>query len=354
MKHAVAILFLTAAIAEAQQPPRELQPIPALFPAGETSLADILAALKQTGNVVTDRRQPAKPVQLTLPMKMGDFWPTLDTVGEKTGIAFSAYQPDGGVALVDRPYRQLPTSYSGVFRFAVKRVNVTRNDETQTRLCTVTLDVAWEPRFQPFYLNLAGASAKFAPDTKGNSLNESIPRQARGSVAGATATEIELSMKAPERSSPALAALTGSIEVVGPPRMLDFAFTKLAPIKKDAQVLKQDGVEVRLVYAELGKTRWSVDLDLADPDGVRMLESFQADAWRANNRIWLSWGEHQLEPTGGYAEKSKVGTRIRAIFEAKGDTPLPPRGAEVTLRYRTPNRVAAFVAPFAFRDLPLP
>ena len=76
----------------------------------------------------------------------------------------SIYQPDGGVAIGDITYRPLQTSYSSVFRFAVKRLVVTRDEEAQAHTCHVTLDIAWEPRVQPLYLALERATIDFAKD----------------------------------------------------------------------------------------------------------------------------------------------------------------------------------------------
>lgn len=358
MKHPwmSAAILAVASIAHGQQPIKELYPTPATFPAGEITLNDVLAILaRQTGNVVADRRTAADNVKMTLPMRTSEFWPTMDAIGAQTGIGFSPY---GGVSLMDAPYRKLRTSYSGLFRFSIKRVQVGRDDETQMQFAAVTLDVAWEPRFEPFYLNLDGAVAKFAPDAKGNSLSEIIPRHARGnSVAGSTATEVELRMKAPDRTSPALASLTGTFEVIGPPKMVDFAFPKLAPIKQgeSPRTLKDDGVQVSLTYADLKPTRWSIDVEMVySPRSMVSFESFQADSWRANNRVWLTWGKHKLEPSSQSTETSKLGTKLRYNFLPKGDTPLPAKGTDITLTYRTPNRVVAFAVPFAFRDLPLP
>ncbi len=123
----------------------------------EQALADLK---KKTGNNVEDRRaHPTNPKLKAV--KTGEFWKTLDAIGKETGIGFSAYQPDSGVALVDKPYRELKTHYSGPFRFAVKRIAVSRDDETQVHTCLVTLDAAWEPRLAMLYLNVNKASVGF-------------------------------------------------------------------------------------------------------------------------------------------------------------------------------------------------
>ena len=98
-------------------------------------------------------------------------------IGKQTGIGFSAYQHDGGVALADIPYRTLKTSYSGVFRFAVKRIAVSRDDEAQSHVCHVTLDIAWEPHLQPLYLSLDRAAIDFAKSAKGVVQSEKLERQ---------------------------------------------------------------------------------------------------------------------------------------------------------------------------------
>ena len=45
----------------------------------------------------------------------------LDAIGQASGIGFSPYLADGGVALVDSPYRRVPVHYAGLFRIAARR-----------------------------------------------------------------------------------------------------------------------------------------------------------------------------------------------------------------------------------------
>ena len=64
--------------------------------------------------------------------------------------------------------------------------------------------------------------------------------------------------------------------------------------------------------------------------------------------------ELESRPSEQDPQESKEGTKMRYHFTSRADTPLPPIGAEVTLRYRTPSRLVAFTVPFEFRAVPLP
>ena len=340
------------AIAWAGEPRiHELQPQTVTFSANKLTLDDALRELqRQTGNGLKDlRKNPQNPV---LSMKPGEFWPTLDAVCKQAKIGFSAYQPDGGIALVDTPYRELKTHYSGIFRFAFRGITLSRDEETQAHHCHVTLEAAWEPRFKALYLNLERATAIYGKRS------EILERESARPVSGACATEIELRMPAPDRATAKVDSLKGSIRVIGVPKMLEFALAKL----KTDKIVEQEGVKVSLTFVnQKSPKRWSVDVLTVYPEGAIVgLDSFQ-QTWRDGNRVWLSWGTdpktkrpYELEPSGQSPLDAAVGTKIQYHFPPRGETPLPPRNADVTLRYRTPNRVVAFTVPFEFRDLPLP
>ncbi|MSQ93940.1 MAG: hypothetical protein EXR98_05210 [Gemmataceae bacterium] len=344
-----------SAFAGEPRPTQDLQPRTLILPARDLTLDEVLKELeKQTGNTVADlRRTNRDNPKLTL--TTNTFWKTLDAIGAQTKIGFSAYQEGGGVALVDAPYRRLTTVYPSVFRIALKRVAVSRDDETQTHYANLTLDAAWEPRFQPLFLNLESATVIAGKRT------EKLERQAMRSVAGMGATEIELRLPAPERAVLQIDSLKGELKVIGAPKMLEFAFEKIGPVtpKAPREAKSQEGVKVSVTEVKQLATRWTVDLQIVNPAGAIIpLESFQS--WLDNNRLWLTWTDPQtkkvrtLEPVGETQEGNNQTMKIHFDFTARGNTPLPAKNADVTLRYRTPNRVAAFTVPFGFKDLPLP
>jgi hypothetical protein len=346
------LLGIIGAIAGAGgQGGQEIQPRPVRFSSDKLPLEDAVRELqKQSGNIVKDlRKSPNNPM---LSLQPGEFWPTLDAICKQAKIEFSAYQPDASVALVDTPYSELKTHYSGIFRFAFKGIAVSRDEETKAHHCRVTLDAAWEPRFRALYLNLDQGTAAF-----GNRF-ENLERESARPVSGASATEIELRMPAPPRATAKIDSLKGAIRVIGVPKMLEFALPKLATDK----VVDQEEVKVSLTFvSQKSAKRWTVDLLTVYPEGAIVeLDSFQ-QTWRDGNRVWLSWGidpktkkPYELEPSGQSPQETPAGTKIQYHFTARGETPLPPLSANVTLRYRTPNRVVGLTVPFELRDLPLP
>jgi hypothetical protein len=347
------------ALAGETRPLDEVQPRTVTFASDELALDQALVELqKQTGNVVHDRRAEPRNLKVKLPAKSGKFWPMLDAIGKATGTRISTYEADGGVALVDGAYRPLVTDYSGIFRIAVKRVSVFRDEETQAHLCQVNLDVAWEPRFKAFFLNLENAEVSAGGRT------QKVGAESANAVSGASATDkIAITMTAPDRATAKIASLKGTIRAIGAPKMLEFAFARLKAGAAPSAV--QDGVTVRLPsvqweFVNKKPARVSVELEAEYPAGAIVeLQSFEQPALLDNNRVWLTWTDpktnkvHELEPSRqGAPRNAKTGFLFH--FEQRGDTPVPSPNVEVTLRYRTPSRVVAITVPFAFQDLPLP
>jgi hypothetical protein len=313
------------------------------------TLSDAIAELQsQTGNVIVDRRTKTTNQELEFKPASGPFWQMLDAIGAQ-GISFSAYQDGGSVALVDAPYRRVATHYSSIFRFAVKRTTVSRDEETKAHSCQLTIDAAWEPRFQMLYVNLNDAEFRFAKQV------EKVERQSARSVAGIGATEIELLTPAPPRAIGKIDMIKGNIRAVGVPKMLELTFPQLSQ-----KPVLLEGVNAELTHVKKETNRWTVELYSDDPPGAETLESFQ-QSWRDNNRVWLSYGmdpktkkPYELEPSAGPAQPSKTGMKMKYFFTSRGDVALPAAGAPVTLHYRMPSRVQTFTVPFEFHDLPLP
>ncbi len=339
----------------AQLPIAELNPRIVKFPARPISLTDVLKELEEkTGNPITDMRTHKSNPLLTL--KTDTFWKSLDAIGKDTGIGFSAYQKGGGIALVDTPYRALKTDHAGLFRFVFKHIAVSRDEETRTHDCKLTLDVAWEPRLKLIYLNLDSAEVGYRK-AKGGLHRENLARQVSYAVDGKSASPLEFQFASPERATRSLDYAKGTIRAIGAPKMLEFRFAKL----EAKASLQEEKVRVAIPEVTKNPTRWSVDVATVYPkDAILPFESFQENDWMLNNRVWLSWIDSKtnlrntLEPTGWSPQAAKEGIRMRHHFEARTAAPLPPSNAEATLHVLTPNRVVAFTVPFELQDLPLP
>lgn len=355
MHRLVVSTFAFMLLGSAHAPAQELPARSVKFSANRLPLADALKQLQeQNGITLKDRRTtPANPV---ISIKAGTFWPTLDDLCVKAGIGYS---PHGGVALVDTPNPKQHVAYSGIFRFAVNRITVFRDDEAQLNRCIVAIDAAWEPHFRAVYVNVESSETAFETPKGENRLKQGSLEKYK--VANKTAERIEIPTPAPPRTTAKLNSLTGRLRVIGVTNTLDFAFAK---VKADVTAVK-DGVTVRIpiVKTEVVSkrtSRISVEVEIAHPEGALVaVDSFEEADLVNLNRVSLTWTDprtsktHMLSPTGrGAPKKSRTGVTYH--FEARDDAPLPPPGVEPTLHVQTPARVAPFMVPFDFRDLPLP
>src|SRR5262245_7067971 len=135
---------------------KDLLPKLVTIKAPEISLSKALKMIQeQTGIEV----QPPGDGDVTLKNISLDkvpFWQALDTIAknEAADLRVYPYGKERKIALIRDPrgYREVPTAYSGPFRVVVKRVAQVRDLENDTQGGMLYLEVAWEPRFQAFYL----------------------------------------------------------------------------------------------------------------------------------------------------------------------------------------------------------
>ncbi|MCS7045556.1 MAG: hypothetical protein NZO58_04280 [Gemmataceae bacterium] len=327
---------------------RELEPRLISFSATDGDVDTFLEALRlHTGNRVIDRRQRKTPLP-PLTLAKATFWQALDQFARQAQCGYSPY--GGGIALVDAPNPSRWISYHGITRVSVKRIAVVRDFETASGLCIVHLDVAWEPRFEPFYLGLGPATAQFAVAKKESPIH--VPSRGQLPVAGRSAAEVELQLPAPPRSAPALATLTGSLRFLGPSKMLTFVFDDV----KAGAVQVREEVTVRLNQVKQGLDRWLLEVQIDNPEGTPVFESFQS--WLDNNRVRL------VKETGGKRhtwlpeanETIHFENHRKAVIEYAFRLPRnePRRLPDWTLEVRTPGRIVELTVPYEFSNVPLP
>jgi hypothetical protein len=345
------------AIAKAK---KDLLPRSVTLKSEKMPLADALSRLAaQTGNHVADRRQTKSDVKLNLALDNSTFWPALEAIAKQAGCGISTYQPDGHVALVDAPVRSARTLHQGIFRITAKRIAIARDDEAGTHVCTISLDIAWEPRYEPLYLEVGAIQATFSADAKGVERQVKLPGQGRISVAGRNAIEVDIRLPAPERSSAKLKALEGEFRLIGPGQMLTFTFPSLKTVKKGDPPLQQtqDGVQVSLVEVKTSSSRWSVAVLIVNPKENPRFESYES--WLGNNQISLEKGTGPdravWTPRAGEEQVRESGTRADIVYSF----PIPPKQnkgetTDWTLVYRTPGPIVITAVPFTFKDVALP
>jgi hypothetical protein len=347
--------------------PKELAPKLFTLQGKDLEMAKVLVALgKQTGNAVEDRRASKEGTKLKIDLKNVTFWQALDAIAKEADAKVSLYERDGKLALVDGPYLAMPVSYAGLFRVAIKRLDISHILEMDAHTCVITLEVAWEPRFQPLLMETQPDSMEIRDD-KGRTIDVPEGGKGKGAVGHRNVGEVQVRIPAPQRTANNLAIFKGKLSAVGPTEMVTFTFDKLDKIQKreQARKLTQKGVTVHL--RELRPEQdgeeqiWMAGLMLEYPADGPKFESFQS--WLLSNEIYLEKevdGVLQRFPKnlgeeigGGDDEDNKAVVRYRFGDQPEKNLVLG-KISDWKLVYRTPGKIAEVPIPFEFKDLPLP
>jgi hypothetical protein len=278
------------------------------------------------------------------------FWKAIDTFAKEWDLRVYLYGKERKIALVknERGYREMPTCYSDLFRLVMKKVVLVRDLEDDTAGGIAYLEVAWEPRFQGFYLE-SKTESLVVKDDKGLVLE--LPRLDRGRAPTpeGIAMQIELPLPALSRKTARIGSITGTLMMTGSPKTLNFTFDKLTK----GQTQTQEGVQMTLKNFIEQKELWTIDVSLKYPPGGAKFESFQS--WLVGNQAYLVHNSgKRLEPAGSEIdEQSGSAALIRYRFASEDQKGLG-KPSEWKLVYRTPSAIVEVPVKFEFKDVPLP
>jgi hypothetical protein len=308
---------------------------------------------KQTGIQVDDRTEEKSSLTLKLDLQNSTFWQALDTIAKEADLRVSFFQKDSTIALTDGPYKETPISYDGLFRTTVNRVDLGQDYRTDMHTLAVQLQIAWEPRFQPIFLD-SPPEELTARDDKDHVLT--IPESGKGRfpVGRPLAVDVPLRIEAPRRSADKLSELKGTISVVGPSKLLSFTFDKLAD-KPSGRKETKEGVTVTLRDFQVEPERWAVGIALDYPPDTPDFESFES--WLVNNEIFLQKadGKTKISANGGYEIMEQAGHRAVMIYRFIEDEKVTlGKPSDWKLVYRTAGAIIRLPVHFEFRDLLLP
>jgi hypothetical protein len=321
-------------------------------------LAEALALLKKsTGLALVDHRQAGKGGEVTIGAGNWTYWKVADSLAKQTDSRLSLYQPDGQVALIDGPGSEEPTDLSGLFRIAVKRIDSRLDFTSKTRSGILGLEIAWEPRFAPYLIQVGQLS--FQGANAGNKVLNRTTIEAGSPlfVPEKIAKEFDIGFAAPPRAVTSLRDFRGQFVVTMPAKTLTFKALKLGAKQT------QDGLHVTATAIDVTKDRWSVVLTVEVPEAGPTLDSFQS--WLGSN-AWLSQSTCQLERGAGESKEvllpNPLYTKILGI----------PTATRVMVRYqfmpgatagdfaswrltcRVPGRLVEMTVPFSFSSIDLP
>src|SRR5262245_7891638 len=352
-----------------EQVKQQLAPKLVTIKAEKMRLREALKHLtKQTGIEVEDRRRDSSDdPELKLDLKSVTFWQALDTIAKEADLRVALYQRGGAIALADGPHVRMPVCYDGLFRIAIKRITALYDLETDARAYLATLEVAWEPRLRPLFLESRPQGLTVVDDAKAN-LHLDDDTGGKLPVSGKIATTVDVRLPAPPRKAARLALLKGSMTLVGSTKVLEFEFDTLAK-EKAAKEPKQtkDGVTVKLSRLDLAADHWTIEVSLEYPEQGPQFESFQS--WVVNNECFLkkAVGEGIFPNKDGYSVDSLgsnravlsyhfLDGRLKKTVDGKVVNEKLIRGKpeDWKLVYRTPGPMAEVGVTFAFKDVPLP
>lgn len=338
------------------------RPAPKLFTlqASKISLGKVLTELtRQTGIRVEDRRGEPDPT-IAVDLKGVTFWQALDRIAEAARARVNLYPSSGRITLVRRPADPSPpqVSHDGPFRSALKKVTVSRDLDTGAHTCKIVLEVAWEPRLQPFYLE-THPQGLIVRDEGNRPVPVPEPGTSLAAVDGRSALTFEVPLPAPPRTASKLALLEGKLTAIGPSKMLTFAFGTLeqlhdAPATSPQRRLTQQEVTCRVSKVVLADDRWTVQVALDYPPGNTKLESYQS--WVVNNELVLVGpAGRRLVANNGYVIDSMSSRRavVSYNFVDKGRLRRGKPG-DWKVVYRTPASVIEMSITFSFKDVLLP
>ncbi len=327
-------------------------------------LSEAVKALeKQTGNTIADRRKNLRDnPKLKLDLKDATFWQALDDITAASNCSYSLYEDDGVLALVDGPPRKHNAAYAGICRLAVKRVSLVRFDETGLRYCNVVTELAWEPRFQPIYVDIGAVDAAFTVMGKPHLIK--IVGPGKTTVEKGIAMEVEeIRLPDPPRAASAIDSLSVEFKLTGPAKMLTFRLADLKAVKEPVQQIQDD---VKVTFKPLlpqSRERWSFNVTVFNPPGSQRFESHEFRDWLVHNRIYLEKVEggktitiphkpEEEQPANRDDPAPYAFKRAAIRYDFTGE--MPAKTAGWSLVYRTPGRIVDVPLKFTLTNIVLP
>jgi hypothetical protein len=250
-------------------------------------LGEIFQAIQeQTGNAIKfgpgQGGPDAPPVRLNVDYTDAPFWPTFDELLDRAGLTLDPYGLERTLSVSIARGEMLPRSqtaaYDGPFRFQAVRIDSSRDLRMDGhRSMSLTVEVAWEPRFRPISMRQRMSEIQIADEN-----GEPVIIAASGAeleipvLAEAISTEVRIPLEAPPRSVQKIARLKGAMHALMQGKAEAFEFTDLE--KADNVEKRAAGVTVILEKVRKNRDVWE----------IRVLARFDdAEGALASHRNWV-------------------------------------------------------------------
>jgi hypothetical protein len=352
----------------AEEPPPKKAPEPQPVTLSDTmEVSAALAALtKQTGIPVVDRRGEPD-AKVTVDLKKATFWQALDQIADAANAQVDVYTSDGKLALKKRNGKpafkdaQL-VSYDGLFRTSIKRITPSLDLETGEITYRASLEVAWVPTLQPFYLETRPQNL-VVKDDQMNELPAINLGNAKAQADGRNALLFDTLLPAPPREARKIGQIEGKLSIIAPTKMLAFSFPDpLDELEKNAKAgkpakVKQSDISCEITTVKLAKDHWEVKVTLTYPPG-NIAELGTHQSWLVNNELVLESkdGKTRFSASSYYLDPATA-THAVATYNFQNDPKqnrVLGKPEDWKLSYRTPEAVVTIPISFSFKNVPLP
>jgi hypothetical protein len=321
---------------------------------GKLKLSEVLKSIAaQSGNTIVDYReefgQDADDNEIDLAINNVEFWPALEQLLEKGGLALYPYADKGGLAIVMRDVPATNTAhvrYAGVFRLDPTQVVAERNLQDNRHAVHLRLAIAWEPRTKPLAIWLPLESLTGRDDLGGE-----IGAAEAGSLEapanpGTTAVELQVPLTPPPREASKIASLKGKLTALVPGRNEQFTFDNLEKARDVEQ--RRAGAFVILEQVRKNNALWELRIRVRYEESGQALESHRG--WVFENEAYLltADGKHHVPDAYETTRHSEQEVGIAYLFE------MPEGLTGAKFIYTTPTVFLNVPVEFELSDLELP
>jgi len=322
--------------------------------AGKMPLPQALDQIaQQSGNrIYLENRAAFEQVEVDVSAEKQSFWSVIDQLlslarlrinpfSSEEGLTLSASMP-GSTVNGPRP------SVTGPFQVQILSVQTSQQfGSSLTGQLDVALQLNWEPRLRPIYVQLPMSKMQARTDDGSEQVatspqaNPEVPLNSSGCSA-----QLDLQLTRPPRRARQLETISGELVIAIPSEKHKFVFEKFTTGKRQSE--KFGEVTVTLESARRNGSVYEVRILTAFREAQGALDSFRG--WILSNRAYLLDRQQRVVQNVGFQSYAVTNESVGVafLFQINGDQ------LDYTLVYESPGLITRQTIPFAIHDIDLP
>jgi hypothetical protein len=228
-----------------------------------------------------------------------------------------------------------------------------RRENFDTETLKFFMEVTWEPRLQPIAIVQPLAKIEATTNTGERIATSGGDAEPEAEIReGMSATELEIPLALPSRSSKTIRSLKGQLLALVPGEPEEFRFKNLKVATKNAGrksvEQRKAGATVSIDQVRKNNEAWEVSMRVRFDNPSNALESHRG--WILENAAYFVGADGERIEPGGFEQtrQSKDELGISYFFDLK-DGP-----EKLDFVYRTPITILELTVDYEFHDLRLP